>query len=198
MNKKLNYTIEYMAKTEDESSLLYEKVLEFFKEHYIYTASKYELSTLSILANKSDIKLPKNFKNGVKKLDIILEKNLNGEIKEAKRELLYTISKTNFPKKQKYLNKSIKKFEEKLEKVELKIYQSITAYIYGITRVLELFYVYTYDEKKEPELFIEYANTMHIELIELIFNKEEKELLSEKLKEIMSVYLSLYARYLYM
>ena len=57
--------------------------------------------------------------------------------------------------------------------------------------------MYTKDDVREPEVFIEFASGVHVKLIEMIFNKEEKELLADKLKEIMGVYLSVYARFLY-
>jgi len=199
MNKDINYLLEYLIKIDDnDNTELYKFITNFFNEHYIYTPSKYELKTLGVLANRSGFSLPESFEQAVKELDKCLEVEINGEIKEAKIQLLTTILLTNFPKNQKHLKKSMKKFEEKLEKVDKKIYRAITSYIYALTRGLELFYVYTLHDKKDPELYIDFSNRLHIELIELIFNEKEKELLADKLKEIMSVYLCVYARYLYM
>jgi len=186
MNKNINYLIEFLAKSDEKNADFYKYLLDFFREHYIYTSSKYELKTLNVLALRSKIEPALNFEHGLKQLDEILSECLNSDIKEAKEQLLQTIITTNFKKK-----------KEDLDKVETSIYKCITAYIYGLSRSLELFYIYTKDDLKEPEIFINFANSIHVKLIEMIFNKEEKELLEEKLREIMAIYLSLYARYLY-
>lgn len=186
MNKNINYLIEFLAKSDEKNADIYKYLLAFFKEHYIYTSSKYEIKTLNVLALRSKIELALNFEHGLKQLDKILDESINSDIKEAKEQLLQTIITTNFKKK-----------KEDLDKVETSIYKCITSYIYGLTRALELFYMYTKDDVKEPEVFIEFANSVHVKLIEMIFNKEEKKLLAEKLREIMAVYLSIYARYLY-
>ena len=186
MIKKINYLIEFLAKSNEKNADFYKYILSFLQEHYIYTVSKYDIETLNILAIRSKLEVASNFENGVKLLDKILQESMNSEIKEAKKQLLKTIIATNFKKK-----------KEDFDKVETSIYKCVTSYIYGLTRALELFYMYTKDDVREPEVFVEFASGVHIELIEMIFNKEEKELLADKLKEIMSVYLSVYARYLY-
>lgn len=187
MNKELNYLIEFLAKSNDDSSLyFYKNILEFFKEHLLYTSSKYEIKTLKTLAMKDKIEFPCDFEDALNKLDVLLDLNMNSEIKEAKQQLLETILATNFKKK-----------KENFDKVETSIYKTLLAYIVGLTRALEIFYMYTKDNVKEPEVYIEYSTKVHEELIVLIFNNEEKKLLADKLKEIMSVYLSVYARYLY-
>lgn len=186
MNKNMNYLIEFLAKSDENNADLYQSILVFFKEHYIYTSSKYDIKTLTLLAQRSKIETAVNFDDGLKKLDKILDTSMNSEIREAKEQLLQTIISSNFKKK-----------KEDLDKVETSIYKCITSYIFGLTRALEIFYMYTKDDVKDPEVFIEFANSVHVKLVEMIFNTEEKELLSDKLKEIMSVYLSVYARYLY-
>jgi len=186
MNKNINYLIEFLAKSDEKNADFYKFLLDFLKEHYIYTASKYDIKTLNVLATRSKIVLASNFEHGVKLLDKALQESMNSEIKEAKEQLLQTIITTNFKKK-----------KEDLDKVETSIYKCITSYIFGLTRALELFYIYTKDDIREPEVFIEFASSVHVKLIKMIFNKEEKELLADKLKEIMGVYLSVYARYLY-
>ncbi len=186
MNKNINYLIEFLAKSDEKNANFYKCILDFFKEQYIYTASKYDIKTLNVLASRSKINIALSFENGLKLLDKILQENMNSEIREAKEQLLQTIITTNFKKK-----------KEDFDKVETSIHRCITSYIFGLTRALELFYMYTKDDVKEPEVFIEFASSVHTELIEIIFNKEEKELLADKLKEIMGVYLSVYARFLY-
>jgi len=186
MNKNINYLIEYLAKSDEKNADFYKYLLDFLKEHYIYTASKYDIKTLNVLATRNKLELALNFGNGLNQLDKILEEGMNSEIKEAKEQLLETIIATNFKKK-----------KENFDKVETSIYKCITSYIYGLTRALELFYMYTKDDVREPEVFIEFASGVHAKLLEMIFNKEEKKLLADKLKEIMGVYLSVYARFLY-
>jgi hypothetical protein len=186
MSKNINYLIEYLAKSDEKNADFYKYLLDFLKKNYIYTASKYDIKTLNVLAGRSKIDIASNFDDGLQLLDRILHESMNSEIIEAKEQLLETIIVTNFKKK-----------KEDLDKVETSIYKCITSYIFGLTRALELFYVYTKDDVKEPEVFIEFASGVHAELIEMIFNKEEKELLADKLKEIMGVYLSVYARFLY-
>lgn len=187
MNKNINYLIEFLAKSDDNKNVnFYCHILEFLKKQYIYTASKYDVKTLNILATRNKLEVALNFEDGVNQLDQILLKSINSEIKEAKEQFLKTIITTNFKKK-----------KENFDKVETSIYKCITSYVFGLTRAIEIFYMYTKDDLKEPEVFVEFASEVHVKLIEMIFNKEEKELLEDKLKEIMSVYLSLYARYLY-
>ncbi|WP_024954668.1 hypothetical protein [Sulfurospirillum arcachonense] len=188
MNKEINYLIEYLAKSnEHENSDFYKSILSFFQDHLIYSSSKYEIKTLKVLAIKGGIIFPESFEDALTKLDKLLESNTNNEIIEAKKQLLDTIVSSNFKKK-----------KEHFDKVETSIYKTLIAYIAGLTRALEIFYMYTKNDVKEPEVYIEFSNKIHAELIEMIFNKEEKALLADKLKEIMSVYLSVYARYLYM
>lgn len=187
MNKELNYLIEFLAKSSDKNATFYKDILSFFSENLIYTSSKYEIKTLRVLASKDEIYLEESFDGVLKHLDTFLEDSMNNTIKEAKKQLLQTLIQSNFKKK-----------KEQFDKVETSIYKCLTSYIYGLTRGLELFYVYTLKDVKKPELFIEYGNFLHIRLIKEIFNKQERELLEDKLKEVMGVYLSVYARYLYM
>ena len=186
MSKNINYIIEFLAKSDEKNADFYKYLLDFLKEHYIYTASKYDIKTLNVLAIRNKLELAASFEDGLNQLDKIFEEGMNSEIKEAKEQLLETIITTNFKKK-----------KEDFDKVETSIYKCITSYVYGLTRALELFYMYTKDDVREPEVFIEFASRVHAKLLEMIFNKEEKELLADKLKEIMGVYLSVYARFLY-
>jgi dGTP triphosphohydrolase len=187
MNKEINYQIEYLAKSDDKNALFYQEILEFFKKHLIYTSSKYDLKALKVLAEKSKIEFPISFNDALQKLDKTMQKCIGKDIQEAKQQLFETIIQSNF-----------KKEKELFDKVETSIYKTLSAYIYGLTRAFELFFIYTKENVKDPELFIEYAHEIHKKLVEHIFNKEEKILLETKLKELMSVYLSVYARYLYL
>lgn len=187
MNKEINYLIEFLAKFDDkQTSDFYKVILDFFKNHYIYSVSKYEIKTLNVLAKRDSFEIPSSFDEALKLLDKKLESIMSHDVLEAKKQLFETIVSSNF-----------KKEKENFDKVESSIYKCLLSYISGLTRSLELFCIYTKNDVSEPEIFIEFANKMHEILLNTIFNKEEKELLSDKLKEIMGVYLSVYARYLY-
>lgn len=186
MKKDINYLIEYLAKSEDKNANLYKDILSFFSEHLIYTSSSFKLKSLKALALKDGVELADSFDAVLKQLDSFLEENIDKDISEAKKQLLETILSSNFKKK-----------KEEFDKVETSIYKCLTSYIFGLCRGLEIYYIYAKENIKEPELFIEYGSFLHVKLLNTIFNKEEKALLEEKLKELMGVYLSLYARYLY-
>ncbi len=179
MNKEINYLIEYLAKSND---IICAEVLSFFTEHYIYIPTKYELKTIKILASKSGVELD----NAEHLLNEKLKEELNKTLIQAKEQLFETLIKTNFKKK-----------KEQFDKVETSIFKCLSSYIVGITRAFDIFYVYTKKNQQKPELFIEFANILHVKLVNSVFNKEEKELLEDKLKEVMSVYLALYAKFLY-
>ncbi len=187
MNKEINYLIEFLAKLDIANvSNLYVVILDFFDTHSIYIPSKYDTKALQVLAKKSDIELSNNVVILFKRLDKVLDTNIHQEIKTSKKQLLETIIASNFKKK-----------KEHFDKVETAIYKTLTAYVFGLTRALDIFYIYTKNSVQKPEVFIEFANTVHTQLIDMIFNDQERELLEAKLKEVMGVYLSLYARYLY-
>jgi hypothetical protein len=185
--KQIDYILEFLSKGEQKESKIYESILDFLGEQLLYTSSSFSRKSLITLANKEGFALENDFDAMLKRLDTLLQENLHAEIKEAKSQLFETLISSNFKKK-----------KEQFDKVETSIYKCLSSYIFGLTRGLEIFYIYSLDNVKEPEVFIEYANTLHVKLFEEIFNESEKALLEEKLKEIMSVYLSLYARYLYM
>lgn len=187
MNKEINYLIEILAKfDENKDSYFYKDILDFFKYHYIYSVSKYEIKTLNVLAKRDGFQIPANFSEALKALDKKLELYIDKDISEAKKQLFDTIISSNF-----------KKEKESFDKVESSIYKCLLTYISGLTRSFELFFIYTKNDVKEPEIFIEFASHIHEKLLKTVFNKEERKLLDDKLKEIMSVYLSVYARYLY-
>jgi len=179
LNKKLNYLIEFLAKS---NNFLYVKVLGFFEKEGIYIPTKYDVKTIKLLAKKSGF----DIKNEEKLFGDILNENLHISLIKAKEQLFETLIKANFKKK-----------KEQFDKVETSIFKCLSAYIIGLTKAFDIFYVYTHNNQQEPEIFIEFANTLHVNLVQSIFNEEEKNLLEEKLKEVMSVYLALYAKYLY-
>jgi hypothetical protein len=179
MNKKINYLIEYLAKSEN---VLYKDILEQFEKYTIYTATKYEPKTIKLLASKTGIKIV----DAQKLLEEALKEELHEDLIEAKKQLFETLIKANF-----------KKEKEQFDKVETSIFKCLSSYIIGITKAFDLFYIYTKSNLQEPEIFIEFANTLHVKLLNKIFNKEEIVLLEKNLKEVMSVYLALYAKYLY-
>ncbi len=184
LNKNADYLIEYLAKSDDKISSFYQYILDFFKKKYIYSASKYELKTLNVLAARGGVEIVSSHKDALELMEKILNKSINDETKKIKKQLLQTLITSNFKKK-----------KENFDKVDTSIYKCIIAYISSLTRGLELFCLYTKQNPQEPELFIEFASGIHENLISMIFNEQERELLDDKLKKIMAVYLSVYARY---
>ena len=180
MNKEINYLIEYLAKSE---KILYKDILYFFAKEGIYTQTKYDAKTIKALASKSGFEIT----DAEQLLNAKLNKEIHKRLVEAKKQLFETLIKANFKKK-----------KEQFDKVDTSIFKCLSAYVGGLTKAFDVFYVYTKDNQQKPEIFIEFANTLHIELVKTIFNQEEKALLEDKLKEVMGVYLALYAKYLYM
>jgi len=179
MNKEINYLIEYLAKSGDT---FYKDILDFFALNDIYTPTKYDSKTVKLLSKKSGYEIC----DAQNQLDDRLKQELDIKLVESKQKLFRTLVESNFKKK-----------VEEFDKVETSIYKCIRLYIVGLTRGFELFLVYTRSSQQTPEVFIDFANTLHVKLLESIFNPEEKALLDDKLKEIMSVYLALYAQNLY-
>ncbi len=175
MNREINYLIEYLAKSNDP---FFKVILEFFKDNSIYIPTKYEAKTIKVLADKS------GFEIGNTSIDKLLNKELNKNLLKAKEQIFETIIKTNF-----------KKNRDQFDKVETSIYKCLEAYISSLSRAFGLFIIYAKDEP--PELFVKYANILHVELLNTIFNDEEIVLLEDKLREVMSVYIALYAKYMY-
>ena len=157
-------------------------MLDFFEKEGIYIPTKYDLKTIKLLAKKSGFDIA----NEEKLFGDILNEKLPKTLLKAKEQLFETLINANFKKK-----------KEQFDKVETSIFKCLSAYISGLTKAFDIFYVYTQKNQQEPEVFIEYANTLHVNLVQSIFNEEEKKLLEEKLKEVMGVYLALYAKYLY-
>jgi len=179
MNKEINYLIEYLAKSGD---IFYKEILDFFALNDIYTPTKYDLKIVKFLSKKSGYEIF----DAQNQLDYKLKKELDTKLVESKQKLFRTLIESNFKKK-----------VEEFDKVETSIYKCIGLYIVGLTRGFELFLIYTRNSQQVPEVFVDFANVLHVKLLESIFNPEEKALLDSKLKEIMSVYLALYAQNLY-
>ncbi|WP_458701482.1 hypothetical protein ACKGJI_05030 [Sulfurospirillum sp. 1307] len=177
MNKQINYILEYLAKKDD---YIYKEILGFFEKKLIYIPTKFSPNQLELLAQKSDIDLSKT------KLDKLVNEILDDELIKAKKSIFHTLIKSNF-----------KKDIEKFNKVESSIYKLLDLYINSLCIGFDLFYIYTKSNLQEPEICIEFANVLHVKLLNKIFNKEEIVLLEKNLKEVMSVYLALYAKYLY-
>lgn len=157
-------------------------MLNFFEKEGIYIPTKYDLKTIKLLAKKAGF----DIKHEEKLFGDMLNEKLPQSLIQAKEQLFETLIKANFKKK-----------KEQFDKVETSIFKCLSAYISGLTKAFDIFYVYTQNNQQKPEIFIEFANTLHVNLVQSIFNKEEKELLEEKLKDVMGVYLALYAKDLY-
>jgi len=177
MSKEINYLIEYFAKSGNATCSV---VLEFLDKNHIYIPTKFDSKKLEILAKKDKVELSE------KNLKSIIENQIHKEIHKAKKTLFETIISSNFKKK-----------KEQFDKVETMIYKCLKLYIDSLCLGFELFYIYTKDDLPKPEVFISFAKELHVKIFETVFNEEEKEILKDKLQEVMGVYLALYARYLY-
>jgi hypothetical protein len=177
MDKDINYKIEYFAKSGDATCSM---VLDFLDKQSIYVPTKFDSKKIKILAKRDGIELSKE--NFLK----LVESKIHTEIINAKKMLFKTIIQSNF-----------KKEKEQFDKVETTIYKCLKLYIDSLCFGFELFYIYKKNHPLKPEIFILFAKELHAKIFQTIFNKEERELLKDKLQEVMGVYLTLYARYLY-
>ena len=201
MKKEILYLTEYLAKSANEQErALYELLVQTLTTLELYTPTKFSQAQISALMARQELSVPASFEEGVKALDRCLESALPKELQEAKKSLFMTLLTVNFPKKKGFLGVSLELFLSQLEPVEKSIYENLLAYVSGLNRALALFFVLGKEDAQNftPERLVSLAETLHEKLLELVFNEEEKALLSQGLKELLGVYLSLYGKYLYM
>lgn len=197
MKKEIIYLIEYLAKSpiKDESKP-YEAILDGLNTLEIYTPSKYKQAQINILLKHAGLDRPLDFVAAVLQLDKVLENFLPNEISTFKKSIFHTLIVSNFPQKKGFLEHSYALFIAQLEPVEKTIFENLTSYVLHINRGLGVFC--SVGEKQSPENFVTFGEALHVRLLELIYNKEERDLLADGLKELLGVYLGLYGKYLYM
>jgi len=200
MKKEILYLIEYLAKSEsDQENAFYIVLMQNLASQELYTPTKFTHVQIGSLMQRQGISLPTTFEEGVKSLDMALDQELPKPLQEAKKTLFMTLLNANFPKKKGFLSVSLDMFLSQLEPVEKSIYENLLAYISGLNRSLALFFVLAREDTKvfTPERLVCFGELLHEKLLNLLFNEEEKMHLSQGLKELLGVYLSLYGKYLY-
>lgn len=198
MKKNILYLTEFLSKCDNEVVReLYQTMLLALQSVDSYTPSKYSQKQLQTIMHHHAHSVPNSFTEAIVLLDAALEESLPLTITTLKKQIFITLLASNFPKKKAFLEVSIDFFISQLEPVEKHIYDNLLSYILGLNRALGLFYILS-DAKSSPEVFIDYGNTLHVKLFELIYNEEEQALLQDAHKELLGVYLSLYGKYLYM
>ena len=201
MKKEILYLTEYLAKSDNEQeSAFYALLMQTLVSLELYTPTKFTQAQIGSLMSRQAYRVPSSLEEGVKALDLSLETRLPHVLQEAKKSLFLTLLNANFPKKKSFLTVSLELFLSQLEPVEKSIYDNLLAYVSGLNRALALFFVLAQDDAVNftPERLVLFGETLHGKILELVFNEEEKTLLSQGLKELLGVYLSLYGKYLYM
>lgn len=200
MKKEILYLIEYLAKSEsNQENAFYTVLMQNLASQELYTPTKFTHVQIGSLMQRQGISLPTTFEESVKALDMALDQELPKPLQEAKKTLFMTLLNANFPKKKGFLSVSLDMFLSQLEPVEKSIYENLLAYVSGLNRALALFFVLGKDDAQNftPERLVALGEALHERLLELVFNEEEKALLSQGMKELLGVYLSLYGKYLY-
>ena len=201
MKKEILYLTEYLAKSENaQEKAFYELLVQTLTSLELYTPTKFTQVQIGSLMSRQGFCTPSNFEEGVKALDSVLDVALPKPLQEAKKSLFMTLLNANFPKKKGFLSVSLDLFLSQLEPVEKSIYENLLAYVSGLNRSLALFFVLGKEDAHNftPECLVAFGESLHVRLLKLLFNEEEKALLSQGLKELLGVYLSLYGKYLYM
>jgi len=201
MKKEILYLTEYLAKSEGEQErAFYALLMQNLASLELYTPTKFTQAQIGSLMSRQGSCAPSGFIEGTKALDAAFELALPKPLQEAKKSLFMTLLSVNFPKKKGFLNVSLDLFLSQLEPVEKSIYENFLAYVAGLNRALALFFVLGKEDAQNftPERLVAFGESLHVKLLEFLFNDEEKALLSQGLKELLGVYLSLYGKYLYM
>lgn len=197
MKKEIIYLSEYLAKSNIQGEFEpYEAVLQVLNTLEIYTPSKYDQTQIQVLLKRSGFDVPSSFEEAILQLDKVLEGFLPKEISTLKKSIFNTLIASNFPQKKGFLEHSYALFISQLEPVEKTIFDNLTSYVLHINRGLGIFY--SVGENQSPENFVAFGNALHVKLLELIYNEEERSLMSDGLKELLGVYLGIYGKYLYM
>ncbi|OHE11890.1 MAG: hypothetical protein A2329_05365 [Sulfurimonas sp. RIFOXYB2_FULL_37_5] len=197
MKKEIIYLSEYLAKNQTKGEFEpYEAILHVLDTLEIYTPSKYDQTQIQVLFKRSGLDVPSYFEEAVLQLDKVLESFLPSDITTLKKSIFLTLIASNFPQKKGFLEHSYALFISQLEPVEKTIFDNLTSYVLHINRGLGVFY--SLGEKQTPENFVAFGNALHVKLLTLFYNEEERALLDDGLKELLGVYLGIYGKYLYM
>lgn len=196
MKKEIIYLSEYLAKNQIKGEFEpYEAIHHVLNTLEIYTPSKYDQTQIKVLLKRSGLDVPSCFEEAVLQMDKVLEAFLPSNITTLKKSIFNTLIASNFPQKKNFLEHSYELFILQLEPVEKSIFENLTSYVLHLNRGLGIFY--SLSQKQSPEVFVAFGNALHVALLELIYNEEERILLGGGLKELLGVYLGVYGKYLY-
>lgn len=201
MKKEILYLTEYLAKSESEQErTFYALLIENLAVLEVYSPTKFTQAQIGSLMLRQGLNVPSSFKEGIQALDSLFESVIPKPLQEAKKTLFMTLLNGNFPKKKGFLSVSLDLFLSQLEPVEKSIYENLLAYVSGLNRALAFFFILGKEDAQNftPERLVAFGESLHDKLLDFLFNEEEKALLSQGLKELLGVYLSLYGKYLYM
>jgi len=201
MKKEILYLMEYLRKsTQAPEHVFYECMIQTLATLELYQPSKYTQTQLFTLMQHQNQTSPKDAQEAAKMVDKSLEDLLPIPLREAKKKLFITLLQSNFPKKKSFLTVSLELFVSQLEPVEKNIYENLLGYVSALNRALSFFYALAKENAKtfDPESLVDFGDALHVNLLGLLFNKEERNYLAAGLKELLGVYLSLYGKYLYM
>lgn len=197
MKKEIIYLLEYLSKSDKaEEAHFYQKIISALENALLYTPTRYTQNQLQTLIKHSGYTVPQNFQEALNRLDTVLENALPKNLIELRKSIFLTLLVSNFPKKKGFLEHSLALFESQLEPVEKSIYHNLSAYVISLNRGLALLFLL--QSKSTPEMLVTFAKTLHVTLLETIFNQEERALLSQGLSELMAVYVGVYGKFLYM
>ncbi len=200
MKKEILYLTEYLAKSESEQErTFYALLIENLAVLEVYSPTKFTQAQIGSLMLRQGLNVPSSFKEGIQALDSLFESVIPKPLQEAKKTLFMTLLNGNFPKKKGFLSVSLDLFLSQLEPVEKSIYENLLAYVSGLNRALAFFFILGKEDAQNftPERLVAFGESLHGKLLDFLFNEEEKALLSQGLKELLGVYLSLYGKYLY-
>jgi len=196
MKKEIIYLTEYLAKSHQKGEFEpYTAILQELNTLEMHTPSKYDQGHIQALLKHGGWSVPFSVEEAILQLDKALEDFLPNEISTLKKSIFNTLIASNFPQKKGFLEHSYALFISQLEPVEKTIFDNVTSYVLHINRGLGVFY--SVGEKQSPENFVAFGHALHLKLLELIYNEEERALLSNGLKELLGVYLGIYGKYLF-
>jgi len=196
MKKEMIYLLEYLSKSvQTDVAQVYCAIGEELERTLLYAPSRYSQTNIQTLMSRSGYRVPSQSEEAVMMLDTLLEIAVPQTLKEYRKTIFHTLLMANFPTKKSFLEHSLALFESQLEPVEKSIYHTIFTYVVCLNRALSLFYIL--GKKSTPESLISFSQALHVRLLSLVFNEEEKAFLTKGLQELMGVYVGLYGKYIY-
>jgi len=196
MKKEMMYLLEFLRISEQaDIAQIYLAIADGLENALLYVPSRYTPTKVQVLMRHSGYCVPQTSEEATKRLDSLLETSLPENLIQSRKVIYHTLLRSNFPKQKGFLEHSLAIFESQLEPVQKSIYQNISTYVICLNRALALFF--TLDKKSSPESLFFFSQSLHVSLLSLIFNEDEKAFLAKGLQELMGVYVGLYGKYLY-